>query len=195
MRLNSLFLFALLLFLPACAETVILLPNDQGHTGAVVVTPKQGSPAVLDQPYSAVDATDTAVGKPYQLTEQQVRDRYAETLNAQPEAPAKFMLYFYFDDTKLKPESEGLMADIMAAYRDRKSTDVSVVGHSDRSGDRQYNYTLSKRRAEAVAKQLKALGMDPAVMEITSHGEENPLVPTADDVAEPRNRRVEVTVR
>jgi outer membrane protein OmpA-like peptidoglycan-associated protein len=42
---------------------------------------------------------------------------------------------------------------------------------------------------------LVAEGIDPAMIQVTSHGEENPLVPTEDEVAEPRNRRVEVTVR
>ena len=51
------------------------------------------------------------------------------------------------------------------------------------------------RRAQAVAALLTKEGIDPSILEITSHGKDNPLVPTADQVFEPRNRRVEVTVR
>ena len=178
-----------------CAETVVLLPDDQGHTGSVVVRPKEGGQAVLDQPYTAVDATDTSVGDPYQLSQEEVAKRYAETLAAQPEPPARFILYFKFDTATLLPDSKTLLDAVMQAYQDRSSIDVSVVGHTDRSGDRQYNFDLSKKRAEKVAKLLTEMGMDPAVMDITSHGEENPLIPTEDDVLEPRNRRVEVTVR
>ena len=188
-------ILAAALLLGACAETVILLPDDTGKAGVVMVTPKKGEPAMLHQAYCAVDTTGAGVGEPYDLTEQEIRDRYGETMDALPDPPAKFLLYFYFDEARLKPQSEGLLADIMAAYRDRHSRDVGIIGHTDSAGDRQYNIDLSRRRAQAVAKLLEALGMDPAVMEINSHGEENPLVPTADDVPEPRNRRVEVTVR
>jgi outer membrane protein OmpA-like peptidoglycan-associated protein len=57
------------------------------------------------------------------------------------------------------------------------------------------NLQLSLARARAVAALLAAAGVDPASLEITSHGEANLLVPTGDNVPEPRNRRVEVTVR
>jgi outer membrane protein OmpA-like peptidoglycan-associated protein len=62
-------------------------------------------------------------------------------------------------------------------------------------GDKSYNYRLSLMRAKAVAALLVAKGLDPSILEITSHGKDNPLVPTGDQVFEPRNRRVEVTVR
>ena len=84
---------------------------------------------------------------------------------------------------------------MLETIKERLSTDVSVVGHADREGDPKWNYTLSRRRAETVSVLLKDMGVNPEHMEITSHGEENPLVPTADNVAEPRNRRVEVIVR
>jgi outer membrane protein OmpA-like peptidoglycan-associated protein len=51
------------------------------------------------------------------------------------------------------------------------------------------------KRARAVASILLGEGVDPSVLDITSHGENNPLVPTGDQVPEPRNRRVEITVR
>ena len=50
-------------------------------------------------------------------------------------------------------------------------------------------------RAERVRDLLIAEGLDPTLIEVDSHGENNPLIPTADEIAEPRNRRVEVTVR
>jgi outer membrane protein OmpA-like peptidoglycan-associated protein len=62
-------------------------------------------------------------------------------------------------------------------------------------GTRRYNYLLSLERAQAVASFLIAERVDPSLLAIDSHGEDNPLVPTGDEVSEPRNRRVEVTVR
>ena len=73
--------------------------------------------------------------------------------------------------------------------------DTSVVGHTDTAGSKEYNYRLSRRRAEAIARLLVAGGVAPDLLEITSHGKDNPVVPTGDNVSEPRNRRVEVTIR
>jgi outer membrane protein OmpA-like peptidoglycan-associated protein len=84
---------------------------------------------------------------------------------------------------------------VLPAIADHESTDVSVVGHTDRFGTRAYNYQLALERALLVQKMLLALGINPQFIEVTSHGEDNPLIQTADEVREPRNRRVEVVVR
>jgi outer membrane protein OmpA-like peptidoglycan-associated protein len=72
---------------------------------------------------------------------------------------------------------------------------VSIVGHTDTTGTRDYNFRLGLRRAERVRGRLQAVGAAPTELTVESHGEDNPLVPTGDGVSEPRNRRVEVTVR
>jgi outer membrane protein OmpA-like peptidoglycan-associated protein len=72
--------------------------------------------------------------------------------------------------------------------------DVSVIGHTDTIGTRDYNYQLSLRRARKVADLLASHGVDRNMLDIESHGEDNLLVKTGDQVREPRNRRVEITV-
>ncbi len=72
---------------------------------------------------------------------------------------------------------------------------ISVIGHTDTAGDNQYNLRLSQNRALAVRRLLIHKGIIPAHIKSTSHGEENPLIKTADNVHEQRNRRVEVVVR
>ena len=88
-----------------------------------------------------------------------------------------------------------MLPDIIATIKTRRSEHISVVGHSDTLGDKTYNLDLSKRRALAVKKLLVKKGVDEAFIETTSHGEENPLIKTADNVGNPKNRRVEVVVR
>jgi outer membrane protein OmpA-like peptidoglycan-associated protein len=73
--------------------------------------------------------------------------------------------------------------------------DVSVVGHTDTLGSAASNQSLSLRRAEAVSRMLKPVATRIVAMDIGGQGESNLLVPTADNVNEPRNRRVELTVR
>jgi outer membrane protein OmpA-like peptidoglycan-associated protein len=72
--------------------------------------------------------------------------------------------------------------------------EISVIGHTDRVGKLEANDALSLKRAEAVGEQLKAAGI-LAPMEFAGRGEREPLIPTADEVPEPANRRVEINLR
>jgi outer membrane protein OmpA-like peptidoglycan-associated protein len=72
---------------------------------------------------------------------------------------------------------------------------VVVIGHTDRVGTVEYNDRLSLQRAERVRAELVRLGVDPARISVEGRGEREPLVPTPDEMPEPQNRRVEVSVR
>jgi outer membrane protein OmpA-like peptidoglycan-associated protein len=87
------------------------------------------------------------------------------------------------------------MQEIITEIEKRASTDIEVIGHTDRSGDEEFNMALSRRRAESVRDRIVAAGIVPAAIRIAFHGEGNPLIQTADNVYEPLNRRVEVIVR
>ena len=70
-----------------------------------------------------------------------------------------------------------------------------VIGHTDTTGAGLSNVELGLKRANSVRNLLVEARLNPALIEVTSHGEADLLVPTGDDVAEPRNRRVEITIR
>jgi outer membrane protein OmpA-like peptidoglycan-associated protein len=129
------------------------------------------------------------------LSDAQVQAEFGAAMAAQPLPTARFILNFLSDSSKLTNESKKLFPDIMQSWRDRNSTDVSVIGHTDTMGEKQYNYDLSVRRAKKVRDLLVKAGMPEDIIQMTSHGEENPLIPTPDGKPEPRNRRVEVLVR
>jgi outer membrane protein OmpA-like peptidoglycan-associated protein len=74
-------------------------------------------------------------------------------------------------------------------------TRIEVNGYTDRSGADQYNQGLSVRRANAVAAELLRRGVPRNEIVTRGFGEANPLVPTADDVREPQNRRVEIILK
>lgn len=184
---------ACLLMLTACGggQTVVLLPDLDGHVGEVQVDSTTGESVTLNQANQAVTGKD----KVTTVSDEQLKADFGEALAAQPAPTARFILHFFSDSAKLTPESEALIPAIMESYRARVSRDISVIGHTDTVGEKQYNYDLSVRRATKVRDLLVEAGMDPDVIEMTSHGEENPLVPTPDGKAEPKNRRVEVLVR
>jgi outer membrane protein OmpA-like peptidoglycan-associated protein len=73
--------------------------------------------------------------------------------------------------------------------------DVLVVGHTDLVGTDPFNDALGLQRAEVVRAALVRLGVPSGDIRTVSRGKRQPAVPTADGVAEPRNRRVEIVVR
>ena len=73
--------------------------------------------------------------------------------------------------------------------------EVVVIGHTDTVGTAENNVVLSAQRAKVVAERLQASGLKLSALTLESHGEKNPLVPTKDGKPEPRNRRVQVTIR
>ena len=134
-------------------------------------------------------------GAPRTLSETEVRDVYGPALRALPPAPAHFILCFEKGSQELTKASQQLLGSVVQAVRERAGADVSIVGHTDTTGDRGRNFNLGLQRAQVVARVLAAEGLDVASANVTSHGQDNPLVPTAPNTDEPRNRRVEVTVR
>ena len=77
----------------------------------------------------------------------------------------------------------------------RKAAEVVVAGYTDTVGDAKVNDRLSLERAQAVSKLLIARGLAPASVTAVGRGERDPQVPTKEQVAEEKNRRVEITVR
>ncbi len=73
--------------------------------------------------------------------------------------------------------------------------DVSIIGHSDTVGKAEANAALALKRAQAIGDLLKEKGLKVEALSIESHGESNLLVKTPDETPEPRNRRVEVSIR
>jgi outer membrane protein OmpA-like peptidoglycan-associated protein len=175
---------------------IVLLPDDDGQVGEIVVENKGGT-QVLTEPRHAteVKAADVSPTAPVTMREEEVLRIFGEALAALPEPPIRFLLYFITGTPELTAESKGQIPEILRAIEARKSTDIAIVGHTDRVGSRAKNQTLGLKRAVSIKNILVSDGVDPSGIEVVSHGEDDPLIETEDNVAEPRNRRVEITIR
>ena len=120
---------------------------------------------------------------------------FGAALAALPPPASYFTLYFQFESDELTSESRALMREILAAVKNRALPEVAVVGHTDTMGTASANLQLGLKRAATVRKLLIDAGLGASLIDVTSHGEGDPLVRTADATAEPRNRRVEIAVR
>lgn len=176
--------------------TVVLVPDAAGKVGKVTVKTNAGEQTLSQSGESTfASAPDKAPTQGKILQENKIRDMFAIALANEPAPPLHYTIQFHLGSAELLENSKQLLTTVYKAATERKSCDMSVIGHSDRTGDNQSNKTLSLKRAEAVAGMLKTIGFDTQCLDIRYYGENDPVVPTADNVAEPRNRRVEIEVR
>ena len=175
-------------------DLYVVLPNREGNAGAVTVT-HAGSEQVLDGPYAAARIKVEGRLETGVATEQEVREAFGPALAAQPLRPVSFTLYFVLGRDDLTPESRPTLESILAEIRRRPAAEIVVIGHTDRVGSVQNNDALSLQRAEKVRGELLRLGVPFDRVQVAGRGAREPLIPTADQVPEPRNRRVEITVR
>ena len=179
---------------PGQAQTVLLPDSESKIVGRATVSNASGS-ATLE---AARESTVVSAGAPPApitvLSESEVLRLFGDALNALPPAPQRFTLYFRFESDALTEESRALVPEILKAVRERPVPDLIIVGHTDTTGTAAANVELGRTRALMVRSILVEAGVN-AVMDITSHGESDLQVPTADGTLEPRNRRVEISVR
>jgi outer membrane protein OmpA-like peptidoglycan-associated protein len=111
-------------------------------------------------------------------------------------APARtYLVFFDWDRADLNDRARQIIEEAAMNSTRVQTTRIEIAGHADRSGTPQYNQRLSERRAQAVAAELERRGVPRSAMVIQAFGESRPLVPTADGVREPQNRRVEIVLR
>ena len=111
-----------------------------------------------------------------------------------PAPTRNFLVFFDFDRSALTPQALAIRADAARTARQLGAVRIDATGHADRSGSDAYNLALSRRRADAVRAELVRLGIPANQIAVVAKGEAEPLVPTADGVREPQNRRVQIVL-
>ncbi len=196
-----------LALLAACAQqpprgaagnvTVVVLPKaSDGHVGAVVVRPIDGGePVLLNKAYVAARVGNAQKVQTSPIDPKRVNEEFGSTLDAMPSRPASFLVHFVEGTDELNPDAKHTIERVLAEVAARPSPEISVIGHTDFLGSDEYNDTLSVQRAKRVRDLLVQRGIPAKIIQVSGRGKREPLYPTPDGVAEPRNRRVEITVR
>lgn len=175
------------------SDRIILLPQADGRPSAVEVT-AGGQTLRLDQPYATAELRDGRL-VPAVISAEAVRANYGALLALQPARPRSFTVQFEPNSNRLAGGAEVVLAEMRAALAALPAAEVVITGHTDRVGTLEANDRLSLVRAEAVRDILTAAGVARNAMTVAGRGEREPVVATADEVAEARNRRVEIKVR
>jgi peptidoglycan-associated lipoprotein len=105
------------------------------------------------------------------------------------------VIYFDFDSYLVKPEYASVINAHVQFLASRKTSKISVEGHTDSVGGREYNLALGQKRAEAVRRAMALSGLSESQIEAVSFGKEKPADLGGDDAAAAKNRRAEISYR
>ncbi len=105
---------------------------------------------------------------------------------------ANATVYFDFDKSTLTSKSIQTLKSAVNALNDNSSIQITLSGHADERGTREYNLALGQRRAEAVSDYLILNGVNKNRITVKSYGEEKPAVNGQDEISYSKNRRVEI---
>lgn len=177
-------------------DQITILPKANGSIGGVIVRQdEQGVAVLLDKPYATALVEGPGLVTESIYDEELAKQDFADILASLPGRPTQFLLYFLEGKDELTPESEEAIGEIIAELGTRPAPEILVIGHTDAVGTGQYNDKLSLQRAEHVRAELIRRGISRDSILVEGRGKREPLVTTADGIAEPQNRRVEINVR
>jgi peptidoglycan-associated lipoprotein len=155
-------------------------------TLAACQTTPDAEPTPEPEPEPTKPAVDTsAAPDPHDYTDSRNFDNSESLLS-------KRVIYFDFDRSTVRTEYRGIVSAHAAYAAAHTSARVTLEGHADERGTREYNLGLGERRGNAVSGLMSAQGARGSQLTVVSYGEERPTCRVSDDDCWAQNRRVEI---
>jgi outer membrane protein OmpA-like peptidoglycan-associated protein len=188
-----------LLIISGCAtvkDTVVLVHDADGRVGKLTVTTEGGTQTLaVANTMVVVTGSEKNPSDPKKVDQSRIDSLFTDSIKALPTEPVSLLFYFLNDSTELTAESKSHIPEVLSLINKREFYEISIIGHTDTTGSDEYNMRLSSARAESVRETLLSGGLRSDRIELRYHGKRDPIIPTGDNVREPRNRRVEVIVK
>lgn len=105
------------------------------------------------------------------------------------------IIYFDFDSYTVKPDYQSVIDGHARFLKANPQRHISIEGHTDERGGREYNLALGQKRSEAVRKSLVLLGVSDGQIEAVSFGKEKPAAQGSGEDVWAQNRRAEISYR
>ncbi len=181
---------------PTPSTHLTLLPEPDGKASAIQVQSLGGGVSVtLDSPYTALDVSNGRIVPQPPESAASVAQRYPDLLSALPTRPTSSLLFAKTGSTELTEVSEKDLNQLIQQLKTLPFGELVLIGHTDTMGSDSANDALSLSRANALKQRLVASGIAADRVTSIGKGKRQLLVQTADQVDEPRNRRLEVILR
>lgn len=175
-------------------STTIILDNNGNDNNSIIIESK-GKKTHIDSAGEFIKLSDNKEPELGEMSQDEIYSKFKDIISNQPAKPKSFLLYFNSKGTKLSNDSYGVLDEILEEIRKRKVKDVTIIGHTDTVGSNEKNITLSLKRAKYIKNWILSNKIKFNTLEVESHGENDLLIQTADNVSEVKNRRVEVFIR
>ncbi len=194
MRL-SIIALACTMLLTGCPRQAlfVVLPSEDGGAGAITIDDGK-TVTTLDQPYAAAESR-AGSSEPVEESRGNIGVIFRGAIASQPILPRHFRLYFILGSNQLTAESARAYRSVFDDIERRPVYQVEVIGHTDTLGDLRSNQALSLARSAAIRDRLVRDGITRGAISMAGRGKLDLIVPTGDQVAEPLNRCVVITVR
>ena len=141
---------------------------------------------------SSMNVTEENVGSD-QVKTVKASSSKSENVNYDTKAVfANATVYFEFDKSSLTSKSIQTLKSAVNALNENSSIKITLSGHADERGTREYNLALGQRRAEAVSDYFVLNGISKNRITVKSYGEEKPVAYGQDEGSYSKNRRVEI---
>ena len=141
---------------------------------------------------SSMNVTEENVGSD-QVKTVKASSSKSEKVNYDTKAVfANATVYFEFDKSSLTSKSIQTLKSAVNALNENSSIKITLSGHADERGTREYNLALGQRRAEAVSDYFVLNGISKNRITVKSYGEEKPVAYGQDEGSYSKNRRVEI---
>ena len=185
MHLNQFVLPLILVAIAGCSSTQLAEPSAQAPVSTLTATDVQsGKPVSATQPGQA-----PASGQPAQGT---VKTVTLHPLDDSRSALAKRSVYFDFDSSLIHDVDRPLIEAHARYLAANRSAMVRIEGNTDERGGREYNLALGQKRAEAVLRSMRLLGVPAGEMEAISFGGEKAVDRGHEEAAWAKNRRADL---
>lgn len=201
MRTTPHFLLAALaltsLIMTGCTRTtLVLLPNGNRNIGHATIRTEAGSTR-LNQPGETAFATNrrTAPQPVGTLSDEEIQQQFTDVLTAAPGAPKHYNLYFEPNSIILQRDAKRELRMAMLSIGYRKSCDIHIIGHTERTNITQTLYELIEAQSREIRDALIARGVESKCVKLHFYGENDPLIGNAPRIAHIRDRRIEIEVR
>jgi outer membrane protein OmpA-like peptidoglycan-associated protein len=176
--------------------TTVVLADNHGKENAIVVQTDAGS-TTIDKTgqYVSISSKNEAPTNVQTMSEDEINKKFKSAIEAIPLEPVHVNLYFKNNSNELTDASKEKLPYILIQIKERTPCDVSIIGHTDTKGSASYNTKLALERAKYVKSWVVSSNVELNNLKVESYGESDLLIQTEDNVAESRNRRVEIFIK
>lgn len=174
---------------------IVLLPQEGGRVGKVEVSTEKGASTLIDKAWESAQVKKDGNVETKLQDEATVMKQFGATIKALPNPSVSHFVFFGSESAQPDAASSKELVNIVEQIKNSKPSLIVCAGHTDSTGEKGYNKTLSLKRAQTVANYLIKHGIDKNIIEVRHYGDANPLVKTAPGASNPKNRRVEIIVR